>query len=67
MKSFNFSGVLLDDKGRARIFEVTIVAAVNGPDQTQNRVLYDNQNSVFLANMSSPTTHGIFSVKKILL
>src|SRR5687768_9553414 len=24
VKSFNFSGVLLDDKGRARIFEVTI-------------------------------------------
>jgi len=47
MKSFNYSGVLLDDKGRARIFEVTIVAAVTVRDQTQNRVLYDNQNFVF--------------------
>ena len=47
MKSFSFSGVLLDDKGRARIFEVTIVAAVTVRDQTQNRVLYDNQNFVF--------------------
>jgi hypothetical protein len=47
MKSFTFSGVLLDDKGRARIFEVTIVAAVTVRDQTQNRVLYDNQNFVF--------------------
>lgn len=47
MKSFNFSGVLLDDKGRARIFEVTIVAAVTVRDQTKNRVLYDNQNFVF--------------------
>ena len=28
IKSFNFGGVLLDDKGRARIFEVTIAAAV---------------------------------------
>ena len=28
IKSFNFAGVLLDDKGRARIFEVTIAAAV---------------------------------------
>ncbi len=28
IKSFTFSGVLLDDKGRARIFEVTIAAAV---------------------------------------
>jgi hypothetical protein len=42
IKSFSFAGVLLDDKGRARIFEVTIVAGV-----TENRVLYDNQNFVF--------------------
>ena len=47
VKSFNFSGVLLDDKGRARIFEVTIAAAVTVRDQTENRVLYDNQNFVF--------------------
>ena len=47
MKNFMFSGVLLDDKGRARIFEVTIVAAITVRDQTQNRVLYDNQNFVF--------------------
>src|SRR6478672_4460845 len=47
IKSFNFSGVLLDDKGRARIFEVTIAAAVTVRDQAENRVLYDNQNFVF--------------------
>src|SRR5437899_11947899 len=47
VKSFNFSGVLLDDKGRARIFEVTITAAVTVRDQHDNRVLYDNQNFVF--------------------
>jgi hypothetical protein len=47
VKSFNFSGVLLDDRGRARIFEVTIVAAVTVRDQHENRVLYDNQNFVF--------------------
>lgn len=47
IKSFNFSGVLLDDRGRARIFEVTITAAVTVRDQTENRVLYDNQNYVF--------------------
>src|SRR5438045_5055118 len=47
IKSFNFGGVLLDDKGRARIFEVTIEAAVTVRDQTENRVLYDNQNFVF--------------------
>ena len=47
IKSFNFGGVLLDDKGRARIYEVTIVGAVTVRDQTENRVLYDNQNFVF--------------------
>ena len=47
IKSFIFGGVLLDDKGRARIFEITIVAAVTVRDQTENRVLYDNQNFVF--------------------
>jgi hypothetical protein len=47
IKSFSYSGVLLDDKGRARIFEVTVEAAVTVRDQTENRVLYDNQNFVF--------------------
>src|SRR5258707_3698509 len=47
VKSFSFGGVLLDDKGRARVFEVTIVAAVTVRDQHENRVLYDNQNIVF--------------------
>jgi hypothetical protein len=47
IKSFTFSGVLLDDSGRARIFEVTITAAVTVRDQTENRVLFDNQNYVF--------------------
>ena len=47
VRRFTFSGVLLDDKGRARIFEVTIVAAVTVRDQHDNRVLYDNQNFVF--------------------
>jgi hypothetical protein len=47
IKSYQFTGVLLDDKGRARIFEVSITAAVTVRDQTQNRVLYDNQNFVF--------------------
>ena len=47
VKTFGFSGVLLDDKGRARIFEVTITAAVTVRDQHDNRVLYDNQNFVF--------------------
>ncbi len=47
IKSFSYSGVLLDDRGRARIFEVTIGVAITVRDQTENRVLYDNQNFVF--------------------
>src|SRR5687768_984748 len=47
IKSFNFGGVLLDDKGRARFFDVPLAAAVTVRDQTENRVLYDNQNFVF--------------------
>ncbi len=47
IKNFNFSGVLLDSRGRARVFEVTITAAVTIRDQVENRVLYDNQNYVF--------------------
>jgi hypothetical protein len=47
IKSFNFYGVLLDTRGRARIFEVTITAAVTVRDRLRNRVLYDNQDYVF--------------------
>ncbi len=47
IKSFSFSGVLLDERGRARVFEVTVVGAVTVRDQAENRVLYDNQNFVF--------------------
>ena len=47
IKNFFFSGVLLDEAGRARIFEVTIVSAVTVRDQTENRVIYDNQNYTF--------------------
>jgi hypothetical protein len=47
IKSFNFGGVLLDERGRARVFEVTITAAVTVRDQVENRVIYDNQNYTF--------------------
>jgi hypothetical protein len=47
IKSFAFYGVLLDTRGRARIFEVTITAAVTVRDQVTNRVLYDNQDYVY--------------------
>ena len=47
IKRFYISGVLLDERARARIYEVTIVVAVTVRDQTQNRVIYDNQNYEF--------------------
>lgn len=47
IRDFSFSGVLLDREGRARVFEVTIVAAVTVRDLTENKVLYDNQNFIF--------------------
>jgi hypothetical protein len=47
IKSFNFRGVVLDDFGRARIFEVTVVAGLTVRDQTKNKVIFDNQNYVF--------------------
>lgn len=47
IRDFNFSGVLLDRTGRARVYEVTIVAAVTVRDLRANKVLYDNQNFTF--------------------
>ena len=47
IRDFNFTGVLLDIQGRARVYEVTIVAAVTIRDLGENKVLYDNQNFIF--------------------
>ena len=47
IKNFYVSGVLLDSRGRSRIFEVTVEVAVTVRDQVENKVLYDNQNFVF--------------------
>ena len=44
---FAHRGVLLDDFGRARVFEITVVAGITVKDQTKNKVLYDNQNYIF--------------------
>ncbi|HKX28000.1 MAG TPA: LptE family protein [Blastocatellia bacterium] len=47
IKNFYFRPVLLDDIGRARVFEVTITAGLTVRDQTKNKVIFDNQNYVF--------------------
>ena len=47
IRDFNFTGVLLDSEGRARVYEVTIVTAVTIRDTRDNKILYDNQNFIF--------------------
>jgi hypothetical protein len=47
IRDFNFSGVLLDRQGRARVYEVTIVVALTIRDLKENKILYDNQNLIF--------------------
>ena len=47
IRDFSFSGVILDRDGRARVYEVTITAAVSVLDLKRNKILYDNQNFVF--------------------
>jgi len=47
IRDFNFSGVLLDRDGRARVYEVTITSAVTIRDLKTNQILYDNQNFIF--------------------
>jgi len=47
IKDFFFTGVLLDQDGRARVYEVTINAAVTVRDLRADKILYDNQNFIF--------------------
>lgn len=47
IKYFSFRPVLLDDQGRARLFEITIYVAVTVRDQTKNKIIFDNQNYTF--------------------
>lgn len=47
VRDFSFTGVLLDRDGRARVYEITIVAAVTIRDLKENKILYDNQNFIF--------------------
>jgi len=47
IRDFSFSGVLLDREGRARVYEITIVAAVTIRDLRENKILYANQNFIF--------------------
>lgn len=47
IKAFTFRPVLLDDLGRARLFEVAITVGLTVRDQTKNKILFQNQNFIF--------------------
>ncbi|MBA3351397.1 MAG: hypothetical protein H0U23_03060 [Blastocatellia bacterium] len=47
IRDFVFAGVVLDREGRARVYEVNIVAAVTIRDLKEGTILYDNQNFIF--------------------
>jgi hypothetical protein len=47
IRQFSFRGALLDDFGRARVYEVTVVVGLVLRDLTRNKVLFNNQNYVF--------------------
>jgi hypothetical protein len=47
IQNFFLRPVLLDDFGRARIFEVTVIASLTVRDQTKNKIIFNNQNYTF--------------------
>lgn len=47
IKNFSYRGALIDDYGRARVFEIQIVAGITVKDLTTNKIIFDNQNYVF--------------------
>lgn len=47
IKYFGVEPKLLDDLGRARLFQITIAVGVTVRDQTKNKIIFDNQNYVF--------------------
>jgi hypothetical protein len=47
IRNFVLRPLLLDDFGRARLVEVTVVVGLTLRDQTKNKVIFDNQNYVF--------------------
>ena len=47
IRNFVLRPLLLDDFGRARLVEVTVVVGITLRDQTKNKVIFDNQNYVF--------------------
>ncbi|MBI3951392.1 MAG: LptE family protein [Acidobacteria bacterium] len=47
IKGFSVAGVLLDDSGRTRVFQITITVGVTLRDQKTQQVLFDQSNFTF--------------------
>lgn len=47
IKGFHVAGVLLDNSGRTRLFQVTITVSVTLRDQTSQQVIFNQPNYVF--------------------
>jgi hypothetical protein len=47
IQNFFLRPVVLDDIGRARLFEVTIIVGLLVRDQTKNKIIFNNQNYIF--------------------
>jgi hypothetical protein len=47
VKSFLVRPVLLEQTGRARLFEIILTIGLTVRDQTKNKILYDNQSYVY--------------------
>jgi len=47
INTFSIGPKLIDDIGRARLFEIIIVASVSVRDQTKNKIIFDNQSYAF--------------------
>ena len=47
IKQFYIRPVLLNDLGRARMFEIIITMSLTVRDQTKNKIIYSNQNFTF--------------------
>jgi lipopolysaccharide assembly LptE-like protein len=47
IRNFYYRPVLINDTGRARMFDVTIVIALKVRDQVKNKVIFDNQSFTY--------------------
>ncbi len=54
IKGFDVAGVLLDDTGRTRVFQVTITIGVTLRDRRTNRLLFDQPDFVFRGEYELP-------------